>query len=418
MTRSERQELGISKWVDNNCCGCLVWPTGTGKTRAGMLAINKFLLKNPGKFITVVVPTEVLQTQWKNVLYEHGLFLNVSVRIINSAIKEKWMCDMLILDECHRYSSDTFKDIVERSNYKIILGLSATYERLDGRHKDIMDKYCPVCDEITIDECLKNKWISPVKQYLVMLSVDDIGDYHQLNADFLNHFAFFNNDFDTAMKCATDYKYRLSQIKLLSRGQPEKVAKDISKIVHANAFGFVRTLKERKAFIYNHPKKIEIANLILEHRKDKKAITFWKSIKMAEKVGHGYVLHSKQTKKKRSTTMEDFSKLKVGVINSVKALVEGVDCPGLNLGIIGGFDSSKTTKTQSVGRICRFEEGKEAELFVLCIKDTKEDAWFRNSNTTEYVTINEDQLRDLLTKNEYSISKNKNDGKFDFTFRY
>jgi superfamily II DNA or RNA helicase len=116
--------------------------------------------------------------------------------------------------------------------------------------------------------------------------------------------------------------------------------------------------------------------------------------------------------------MEEFSKLTTGSIHSSKALVEGVDCPGLNLGIIGGLDSSKTTKTQTVGRIIRFEEGKEAELFVLCIHGTKEDSWFRNSNTTDYTTIDEEQLLALLTNREFLDKRNKTDQKSDFIFRF
>ena len=36
--------------------------------------------------------------------------------------------------------------------YKLILGLTATYERLDGREKEVLDLYCPVCDTITLEE--------------------------------------------------------------------------------------------------------------------------------------------------------------------------------------------------------------------------------------------------------------------------
>lgn len=416
MTRSERQELAVSNWVKYKCRASIVAATGFGKTRMAILASNKFLSRNPGKKIVVIVPTEVLQTQWKKILYENGLFLNSDVKIINSAIIEDWTADFLILDEVHRYNSDTFRTIVEKANYKIILGLSATYERLDGKHKEIMDNYCPACDKITIEECVENKWLSPMKQYLVMLKVDNIAEYNALNSEFIDHLTFFG-DFNLAMKVATDYKFRLEFIRLYALNNNLDKS-TMSKVIHAHAFGFIRTLKARKEFIYNHPKKIEIANLILEHRKDKKAITFWKTIKMAEKVGYGYVLHSKQTKKKRSSTMEEFSKLKSGVINSSKALVEGVDCPGLNLGIIGGLDSSKTTKTQSIGRIIRFEEGKEAELFVLCLAGTQEDKWFRNSNTTEYTTINEEQLKSLLMGQSYQSQKNKSELKSDFIFRF
>lgn len=417
MTRDERQELAVSRWVKSNCRATCQWATGTGKTRIALLAINKFLSKNPGKNITVIVPTEVLQEQWKKILYKEGLFLNTDVMIINSAIrKENFQTDMIVIDEIHRVAAETFQRIFENCRYKIILGLTATFDRLDGK-QELLECYCPVCDTLSIDEAIANKWLSQLKQYLVMIRVDDIDEYHNLDTEFLDHFSFFNHDFNIAMACATNYQFRNEYIRTMCQGDQTKKT-DVSKMVHAHAFGFVRALKGRKEFIYNHPKKIEIANLILENRQDKKAITFWKTIKMAEQVKYGFVLHSKQTKKKRSSTMEEFSKLTTGSIHSSKALVEGVDCPGLNLGIIGGLDSSKTTKTQTVGRIIRFEEGKEAELFVLCIHGTKEDSWFRNSNTTEYTTINEDQLLSLLTNQEFLDKRNKTDQKSDFIFRF
>jgi superfamily II DNA or RNA helicase len=374
MTRDERQQIAVSNWVKHGCRATCEWATGTGKTMIALIAINKFLSKNPGKRITIIVPTEVLQDQWKKILYKEGLFLNTDVLIINSAIrKDNFQTDMLVIDEIHRVAAETFQKIFENCSYKIILGLTATFDRLDGK-QELIEEYCPVCDTLGIDEAVTNKWLSQLKQYLVMIDVDDINVYNELNTEFLDHFSFFNHNFDIAMATATDYQYRNEYIRTLSQGNPSEKQR-LSKIVHAHAFGFIRALKGRKEFIYNHPKKIKIANLILENRQDKKAITFWKTIKMAEQVKYGFVLHSKQTKKKRSLTMEEFSKLDTGVINSSRALIEGVDCPGLSLGIIGGLDSSKTTKTQTVGRIIRFEEGKEAELFVLCIHGTKEDAW-------------------------------------------
>ena len=60
-------------------------------------------------------------------------------------------------------------------------------------------------------------------------------------------------------------------------------------------------------------------------------------------------------------------------------------------------DSSKIRKTQRVGRTIRAEEGKTAEFFTLLIKGTQEVNWFRNSVTTEYQVINEQQLEDILS---------------------
>ena len=46
-------------------------------------------------------------------------------------------------------------------------------------------------------------------------------------------------------------------------------------------------MRKRKEFIYNHPKKMEVAKKILEARKDKKGITFSSTIKQAESFKNG-----------------------------------------------------------------------------------------------------------------------------------
>lgn len=64
-------------------------------------------------------------------------------------------CDLLILDEIHGYASDVMSQIFSRVKYSMILGLTATIERLDGKEV-IIKKYAPVCDTITMEEALEN----------------------------------------------------------------------------------------------------------------------------------------------------------------------------------------------------------------------------------------------------------------------
>lgn len=170
-------------------------------------------------------------------------------------------------------------------------------------------------------------------------------------------------------------------------------AKDIDAIV----FTWNRMLKARKDYIMNHPKKIEITRKILAHRQDKKAITFSATIKQAEKIGGGLVVHSGNTKKKNRITMAEFASFKTGAVHTAKSLDEGVDIKGLNLAIVLCNNSSSTQKTQRVGRVIRYEEGKEAEIFTLVLKSTVEESWFLNSNTGKsYMEITEAELDDVL----------------------
>ena len=410
-SRDIRQEKCVEKWVKAKCKGTLIAATGFGKTRVALMCIKKFLDKNPQASIMVVVPTQTLKDQWIGLLLTNGIAF-VNVEIINTVVKDdhvKFQCDLLVIDEIHTCGANQFFKVFEQVKYKIILGLTATLERLDGRHI-LLEKKAPVFDEITIEECLKNQWVSTYKKYKVLLDVD-LTEYTQANTEFYNHFAFFNFDFDKAMKCLgpTGYLGRESLLKQICSDSSKY--KDVRKEITAHAFGFMKTLQARKSFIANHPKKIEITNKILENRLNSKAITFSPTIKIAEKIKYGGVLHSKQTKKKRNLSIEEFIGMTSGCINTSKALDVGNDIPGVNLGIILGIDSSKTRLIQRTGRIIRYSPGKEAEIFILVIKGTVEEEWLRRSSgVSSYITIDEEGLEKVLANQPYTPKKEKEVG--------
>lgn len=385
MDRTERQLEGIKKWTNAGGKGTWVWGTGIGKTRGTLTLIQKLIKVNPKLFVLIIVPTDFLKEQWQRQLIEWNMFLNCKVEIINSAIKKEWSCDLLVQDECHQYVSETFKKIFEVVSYKMILCLTGTLERLDGK-EILIKKYAPVCDTITLEEASKNGWVANSKEYAVMIDVD-LSEYDQWNQEFNKCFSWFDYDFNIAMKCATDYKARIAYAK-----RSGLVIKDITAI----AMSWMNCLRKRKSFIQSHPKKIEIAKKILNARKNKKCIAFAATIKDAELIGCDYVLHSKQSKKKNREVLDHFNAELTGSIGSSKALDVGADIPGLSVGIILSTDSSKIRKTQRVGRTIRFEPGKNAEVFTLLIRGTQDVTWFNNSVNSSYTVINEEQLEQIL----------------------
>ena len=165
------------------------------------------------------------------------------------------------------------------------------------------------------------------------------------------------------MKAATDYTVR------------SKIAKHLGvdvKMVAAMGMEFVRSLKARKEFITNHPKKIEVAKKIIAAKKDHKILTFSGTIKQSEAIGVGWVMHSKKSKKINAETVDAFNKAKSGVLNTSKAADEGLDIDGVDTEIILHTDSSKIRKGQRLGRSIRFKEGKTAEIFTLILAGTQE----------------------------------------------
>jgi superfamily II DNA or RNA helicase len=316
------------------------------------------------------------------------------------------------LDEVHRIASNTFYEVFVQRKPSLVLGLSATFKRLDNK-EELLNKFCPVIDVLTVKEALANKWLSQYVEYKVEIIPNDLEVYRELNATFLNAFSYFDNDFALAMSCVVGIKRGQVVIKASHFVRYEYAAQlcefpkhhprykdtvnQIFKEVTAMAFTWSRALQARKAYVMNHPTKIEIARKILKARPNSKAITFSATKKQADKIGNGFVVHSGKTKKKNAISIKEFSKLDTGVIHTAKSLDEGADIPGLNLGVILCNTSSQTQKTQRIGRVIRFEEGKEAELFTLVLKGTMEENWFNTSMVDKsYIEISEEELDEVL----------------------
>ena len=370
-----------------------------GKTRTAVMAIMKVIKAKPDAKVLIVVPTDVLQKQWMNdYVIKYNLIKNCEVRIINSVIKMSWDVDLLVCDECHMFCSETFQEVFNCVNYNMILCLTATLERLDG--KEILIKtFAPVCDIVTIEDSQQNGWLSPYKEYVVLLDVD-LSDYQKWNQEFIGFFSQMGYDFNLAMRLTTNIIERRKYAKKLGLDQKQ---------FDAVCFGWMDRLRKRKKFVQSHPKKFEIARKILDARKDKKCITFCSTIKDAEQlsVKGEYVLHSKQSKKSNEEALNAFDQATTGVLHSSKAVNQGVDVKGLSVEIIMNTDSSKITKTQKLGRALRVEPGKQAEIFTLIIKGTVEEKWLANSMSSSYIVINEQQLEKVLNNEPFEVRERK-----------
>ena len=163
------------------------------------------------------------------------------------------------------------------------------------------------------------------------------------NKSFNESFDFFDYDFNKAMKMVgpDGYKWRLAMREQICPHGTEEQRKQVLKNITYHAMNFMRSIQQRKTFINNHPKKIEIARRIIEARPNSKIITFSNNIKMAEAIGIGYVYTGKDSKKKGRITFNEFINMSSGILNTSKKCDEGIDIPNLSVAIMLGIDSSK-----------------------------------------------------------------------------
>lgn len=414
-----RQLQAVEEWKKHRCIGSIVAFVGMGKTFMGVVAIRRVLNAIKNANVIVVVPSEPIAKQWKKELVKCTTpFEKVEVITLRKAAKNynKLECTLLIIDEIHTVPTKSNK-MALYIPHDLVLGLTGTYERLDGAHS-LVDRVAPVVERIPLSEGVKNGWTSQHNIYCVLCEVDDIAVYDEYTRKFRAAFSFFGYNFNVPMKILTEKDYRMQYV---SDSVEEEFGPSLNPAMRKRAFGemftktmnaaksFMDNMTKRKSFIYHHPKKIEVANKIIEAHSGKKGMTFWSTIEDAERVKYGETYAcsggssddgKKRTKKGNEQIIERFKATPGAVINTVRALNTGFNVPEIEFGIMGGFNSSQTIGNQSRGRLIRINDltkNKNARIFYIVLRDTVDQTWFAKCiGTTEYLTILEEDLDDFL----------------------
>lgn len=160
-------------WNERNARIILQLPTGAGKTIIFAQIINKFIQQN--KRVLVIAHRRELIAQ------AHGKIRNitgVTSGIIQSGFKQNLNCivqvasiqtlinikdsldvDLLIFDEAHHTASQSYLKILNQYSQALVLGVTATPVRTDGRgFKDIYEQLIvgPSVSELIEQGCLSN----------------------------------------------------------------------------------------------------------------------------------------------------------------------------------------------------------------------------------------------------------------------
>jgi superfamily II DNA or RNA helicase len=363
MTRTERQIEVLKKWRENNFRGIFQAATGFGKTYTAIMAIQGMVTKAGIESCLVVVPTITLKAQWEAELAKHKIKF-AEVLVINTAIKQPRDYDMLVLDECHRYAADSFKRIFEVADCDYVMGLTATLEREDGLHDIILD-YLEVIDQVTVDDCLDNGWISPYTIYNIAVPLPDDEQiaYKKANNSF-KHFAATLGFGGDAFRNAQKY---------LKGGSSEQKGK---------AAMYYNAMRKRKTICLNNSNKVEATSKIIGALGKVNGLIFSGNTDFAEKLQEklGDIcmsFHSKITKKQQKDIVARFKdkRTKVRYLSSVQALNEGFNVPDCSIAIIAGSNSTKRTFVQQLGRVVRMQKGKQAIIVNLYTPDTQDAVW-------------------------------------------
>lgn len=186
--RVEREENG-------NYRNLIVAATGTGKTVISAFDYKDFKYHNPSARLLFVAHREEILKQsiitFQNVIddYNFGELwvgdnspsdnldnLFVSVQTFNSQFETFRVLgadyyDYIVIDEAHHSQADSYRKIVDFFSPKILLGLTATPERMDGQSL-LPDFGNRISAEIRLPSALAAQLLTPFQYFCVSDSVD------------------------------------------------------------------------------------------------------------------------------------------------------------------------------------------------------------------------------------------------------
>jgi superfamily II DNA or RNA helicase len=365
------QQEALSAWQDNDRQGSVVLPTGSGKTFLAVQAIA-----DAGVSTLVVVPTIDLMNQWHATLTnafgnqlpdgvgvlgggDHNV-TDITVTTYDSAyryINEYGdQFGLLVVDEVHHLPAPTYQQIPEMTIAPYRLGLTATYERADGKHDELEDLLGTVVYREAVDE-LAGEYLSEYEtiHLSVELTTDEREQYneeYQIYRDYVD-----NHDFDLWKE--QGYAEFLKRTSYDPQGRRALIAKQ-------RAENIARTAE----------KKLETLDNLLKRHYDDRTIIFTANNEFAYEISQEFVVpcitHQTDTEE-RTEILERFRTGEYSMLATSQVLDEGIDVPSANVGIILSGSASKRQYAQRLGRILRPTDDRQpARLYEIITEDTME----------------------------------------------
>ncbi|AIF85375.1 DNA repair helicase RAD25 [Candidatus Nitrososphaera evergladensis SR1] len=397
------QQRAFDNWVNAGMRGCVVLPTGSGKTLVGVKAIEK---ANAASL--VVVPTLDLMDQWTAVLSKYFFASSssatttinrignlgggsediqpITVSTYDSAyLRAAFLGNkfrLVVFDEVHHLAAPGYRTIAEQMVAPFRLGLTATIEREDSLHVDLPRLVGGVVYQVTPDVLARQKHLAQyeVERRRVELLPEELVQYKasmQKYHECLNR--LLGGGGMTTDAAAARYTISLEKLIMMSGRNP--LAREA-------------LLARNKAIniALNSKAKLEELKEILAENRGAKTIIFTQYNNMVYEISDRFLvpfITHKTGKDERQDVLKGFKDGRYMAIVTSKVLDEGVDVPDAELGVIVSGTGSAREFIQRLGRLLRpkpraataeakddggsKEESKKARLIEIVSSETREE---------------------------------------------
>lgn len=362
--RAEQKEA-LSSWLNSDCRGQVIMPTGTGKTEVALAAMAET------KTATLIVaPVRDLMYQWhrrilKGLGYDAGIVGDstfnikpVTVTTYDSAYihmsKMGAGFGLLIFDEEHHLPGRYRREAAVLSTAAMRLGLTATPERADGLHKDLDFLIGPIVYNMPFKQA-KGTTLADFDVIRIPVALND-------------------KEQQVYDKCSRAIReYIISRRKDKPGYNWQDLCKETAKdpqARHAQKSYHLKTSIESRA-----AEKLRVLEDIFRLHDGRQTLVFAGSNAMAIEVSKRFLaptILSHTRKKERQEVLEGFTKGRFKVLIANQVLDEGVDVPEAKIGVVIGGQGSTRQAKQRLGRILRKTGSSQATLYEVVCENTKE----------------------------------------------
>ncbi len=387
------QQEALKAWHSNARRGVVEAVTGSGKTRVGIAAA--FEAVRQGIKVLILVPTAELQRQWLVSLRRdlpaarRGALgdgrsdslgdVDILVAIVHSASNRETLrnhkAGLIIADECHRYAAPMFTGALQEG-YAWRLGLTATFERADGEHENLLTPYFGgVIYNLWYDRALKDQVIAPFDIALVGVDLlpSEQADYDEFSGAMVE--AARNLEFYAGIPRRPFPQFIAAVSTLAASESPSREATIARK--------YMRAMSSRLTLLADAKTKyLALAALKETVDRSRGTLVFTQTQDSARRAQELYTslgskasaVFSGMAKDDRRQGMEDFRTGASQILAAPRLLDEGIDVPEADLGIIVAANRSQRQMVQRLGRVIRKKaDGRPGRLVVLYSKGTVED---------------------------------------------
>lgn len=284
----------------------VVLPCGAGKTVCFAYMARNHVQKNPNNVVWFMVHRRELIDQTLDTFSRMNLDMtNIQVGMVQSYKKMKGKPSLIIFDEAHHSTANTWKRIIEENNQVPLIGLTATPARMNG------DPLGNIFDNLVIgpqpEELIKQGFLSEFDYYAPKLNINE------------SAFVIKGGDYD--------------QMAVTEEFEKAKIYGDISKHIDLN----------RKTIIYSPSIKF--------------------SKELCERIPGVVHFDGGTPKEERDRIVKDFRDGKIRILSNVDLIGEGFDVPDCDTIMLLRPTRSLTLYIQQSMRGLRPSQNKRAIIY-------------------------------------------------------